>query len=686
MAKVNLIESPYSLLQLKGIGPKKIEVLQQLNIHTVEDLVLYLPTRYEDNTVIDLNQAEDQSNVTIEGQVYTAPVVAFFGRNKSKLTVHLMVNNIAVKCIFFNQPYLKKKIELNQTITVKGKWNRVKQEITGNRVFLNSQGTQTQENADVQLEPVYRIKEGIKQKQIRDQIRQALNDVTIHEWLTDELREKYKLETLDFTLNTLHHPKSKEDLLRARRTYAFTELFLFELRMQWLNRLEKSSDEAIEIDYDLDQVKSFIDRLPFELTEAQKSSVNEIFRDLKAPIRMHRLLQGDVGSGKTVVAAICMYALKTAGYQSALMVPTEILAEQHAESLIALFGDSMNVALLTGSVKGKKRKILLEQLENRTIDCLIGTHALIQDDVIFHNVGLVITDEQHRFGVNQRQLLREKGAMTNVLFMTATPIPRTLAISVFGEMDVSSIKQLPKGRKPIITTWAKHEQYDKVLMQMTSELKKGRQAYVICPLIESSEHLEDVQNVVALYESLQQYYGVSRVGLLHGKLSADEKDEVMQKFSNHEKDVLVSTTVVEVGVNVPNATFMMIYDADRFGLSTLHQLRGRVGRSDQQSYCVLIASPKTETGIERMTIMTQTTDGFELSERDLEMRGPGDFFGVKQSGLPDFLVANLVEDYRMLEVARDEAAELIQSGVFFENTYQHLRHFVEENLLHRSFD
>ena len=310
---------------------------------------------------------------------------------------------------------------------------------------------------------------------------------------------------------------------------------------------------------------------------------------------------------------------------------------------------------------------------------------MIQDDVIFHNVGLVITDEQHRFGVNQRQLL-EKRCNDECVIYDSNPDTKNTSNISFGEMDVSSIKQLPKGRKPIITTWAKHEQYDKVLMQMTSELKKGRQAYVICPLIESSEHLEDVQNVVALYESLQQYYGVSRVGLLHGKLSADEKDEVMQKFSNHEIDVLVSTTVVEVGVNVPNATFMMIYDADRFGLSTLHQLRGRVGRSDQQSYCVLIASPKTETGIERMTIMTQTTDGFELSERDLEMRGPGDFFGVKQSGLPDFLVANLVEDYRMLEVARDEAAELIQSGVFFENTYQHLRHFVEENLLHRSFD
>lgn len=682
MAKVNLIESPYPLNQIKGIGPKRLAVLQELNINTVEDLILYLPTRYEDNTVIDLNEAEDQSTVTVQGEVYSSPTVAFFGRNKSKLTVHIMVNQIAVKCVFFNQPYLKKKIELHGTVTVKGKWNRSKQEINGNRMFFNQQDNLN----DTQLEPVYRIKEDIKQKQLRDHIRQSLNDVVIHEWLSDELRNKYKLETLEFTLNHLHHPQGKQDLLRARRTYAFTELFMFELRMQWLNRLEKASDDAIEIEYDIQKVKAFIDSLPFELTDAQKTSVNEIFRDLKAPIRMHRLLQGDVGSGKTVVAAICMYALKTAGYQSALMVPTEILAEQHAESLIQLFGDTMNVALLTGSVKGKKRRILLEQLENGTIDCLIGTHALIQDDVTFDNVGLVITDEQHRFGVNQRQRLREKGAMTNVLFMTATPIPRTLAISVFGEMDVSSIKQLPKGRKPIITSWAKHEQYEQVLTQMTNELKKGRQAYVICPLIESSEHLEDVQNVVELFESLQQYYGENKVGLLHGKLSNEEKDEVMHRFSEHEIDILVSTTVVEVGVNVPNATFMMIYDADRFGLSTLHQLRGRVGRSEHQSYCVLIASPKTETGIERMTIMTQTTDGFELSERDLEMRGPGDFFGVKQSGLPDFLVANIVEDYRMLEVARDEAGELIQSGEFFNSNYDHLRHFIEDNLLDMSFD
>ena len=685
MSKVNLIDQPYALDQIKGLGPKRIAVLNELNIYNVEDLVLYLPVRYEDNSIVDLNEAEDQSTVTVTGEVYSTPTVAFFGRNRSKVTVHLLINNIAVKAVFFNQPYLKKKINLYDHVTVKGKWNRGKQEINGMRMFTT--GSEDLQNADgEQLDPVYRIKEGIKQKTMRDIIRKVLDDIEIREWLSEDLREKYKLESLATTIRALHYADNKKALLKARRTYAFTELFLFELRMQWLNRLEKASDEAIEINYDLAEVKKFIDDLPFELTDAQKHSVNEIFRDLKAPLRMHRLLQGDVGSGKTVVAALCMFALKTAGYQSALMVPTEILAEQHAESLTELFGDRMNVALLTGSVKGKKRKLLLEQLENGTIDCLIGTHALIQDDVSFNNVGLVITDEQHRFGVNQRQALREKGAMTNVLFMTATPIPRTLAISVFGEMDVSSIKQLPKGRKPIKTMWAKHEQYDTVLNQMTSELEKGRQAYVICPLIESSEHLEDVQNVVALYESLEEHYGVGRVGLLHGKMPADEKDDVMQRFNRHEIDILVSTTVVEVGVNVPNATFMIIYDADRFGLSTLHQLRGRVGRSDHQSYCVLIASPKTETGIERMNIMTQTTDGFELSERDLEMRGPGDFFGVKQSGLPDFLVANIVEDYRMLEVARDEAGELIQSGRFFTDEYAVLRNFVEENLLHTSFD
>ncbi|MEY8598046.1 ATP-dependent DNA helicase RecG [Mammaliicoccus lentus] len=679
MKKQHLIYTNHTLQELKGVGPKSLQLLNELNIHTLEDLVLYLPTRYEDESVINLNEASDGDVVTVTGEVYSSPTVAFFGRNRSKLTCHMMINNIAVKVTFFNQPYLKKRLVMGETVTVKGKWEHKKQIITGQKVMA-----ERQEGGNT-LTPIYRLKEGLKQKQLNKYIEQALSLVDIDEWLSEDLISKYKLMSLKDVIPILHRPIEFDYLKMARRTFAFNELFLFQLKMKWLSKLEKEANKIEGLNYNVQDVKEFIDTLPFELTDAQKSSVNEIFRDLKAPIKMHRLLQGDVGSGKTVVAAIAIYAMFNANKQSALMVPTEILAEQHAISLDELFGGRLNVALLTSSVKGKKRKLLLEQLRAGQVDILVGTHALIQDDVEFNDIGLVIIDEQHRFGVNQRKKLREKGADTNVLFMTATPIPRTLSISAFGEMDVSSIKQMPKGRKEIITSWAKHDEIDSVLNQLNSEIVKGRQAYVICPLIEESEAL-DVQNVTAIYEQLQLKFGSEKVGLLHGKMTSDEKDHIMNRFSNNEIAILVSTTVVEVGVNVPNATFMIIYDADRFGLSTLHQLRGRVGRSNHQSYCTLVASPKTESGVERMHIMTESTDGFYLSERDLEMRGPGDFFGVKQSGLPDFRVANIVEDYRMLEVARDEASELVQSGEFFKPKYDKLRLLVQETMEEQNFD
>ena len=679
MKKQHLIYTNHTLQELKGVGPKSLQLLNELNIHTLEDLVLYLPTRYEDESVINLNEASDGDVVTVTGEVYSSPTVAFFGRNRSKLTCHMMINNIAVKVTFFNQPYLKKRLVMGETVTVKGKWEQKKQIITGQKVMA-----ERQEGGNT-LTPIYRLKEGLKQKQLNKYIEQALSLVDIDEWLSEDLISKYKLMSLKDVIPILHRPIEFDYLKMARRTFAFNELFLFQLKMKWLSKLEKEANKIEGLNYNVQDVKEFIDTLPFELTDAQKSSVNEIFRDLKAPIKMHRLLQGDVGSGKTVVAAITIYAMFNANKQSALMVPTEILAEQHAISLDELFGGRLNVALLTSSVKGKKRKLLLEQLRAGQVDILVGTHALIQDDVEFNDIGLVIIDEQHRFGVNQRKKLREKGADTNVLFMTATPIPRTLSISAFGEMDVSSIKQMPKGRKEIITSWAKHDEIDSVLNQLNSEIVKGRQAYVICPLIEESEAL-DVQNVTAIYEQLQLKFGSEKVGLLHGKMTSDEKDHIMNRFSNNEIAILVSTTVVEVGVNVPNATFMIIYDADRFGLSTLHQLRGRVGRSNHQSYCTLVASPKTESGVERMHIMTESTDGFYLSERDLEMRGPGDFFGVKQSGLPDFRVANIVEDYRMLEVARDEASELVQSGEFFKPKYDKLRLLVQETMEEQNFD
>lgn len=433
------------------------------------------------------------------------------------------------------------------------------------------------------------------------------------------------------------------------------------MQLQGLKKAEKSEKNGLEILYDVERLKQFTKKLPFELTMAQKRVTNEICRDLRNPHHMQRLLQGDVGSGKTVVAAIALYATVTAGFQGALMVPTEILAQQHMESLSQLFDpNEVTVALLTGSTKAKERRELLERLENGEIDIVVGTHALIQEGVAFQNLGLVITDEQHRFGVNQRKVLREKGWRPDVLFMTATPIPRTLAITAYGEMDVSVIDELPAGRIPIETRWVRTPQLDSVLEWTYKELRRGHQMYVICPLIEESEAL-DVKNAVEIYEKLRELFAPEyEVGLLHGKMKNQEKDQIMETFKENQLQILVSTTVIEVGVNVPNATVMLIMDADRFGLAQLHQLRGRVGRGSEASYCILVANPKNELGVERMKIMTETTNGFILSEKDLELRGPGEVFGFRQSGLPEFAIADLVTDGNVLEVAREEAAAIWQ--------------------------
>jgi len=394
---------------------------------------------------------------------------------------------------------------------------------------------------------------------------------------------------------------------------------------------------------------------------------------------MNRLLQGDVGSGKTIIAAIALYASVRSGFQGALMVPTEILAEQHLRSLVRLFEPfGISVGLLTGSVTGRKRKELLASLQMGMIDVVVGTHALIQDEVFFRNLGLVVTDEQHRFGVNQRSVLRRKGYNPDVLTMTATPIPRTLAITAFGDMDVSTITERPKGRIPITTYWVKHSLMDRVLGFISKEVDQGRQTYLICPLIEESEKI-DVQNVIDLHVQMQQAFPTYRVGILHGRMTPAEKEEIMQAFNNNEVQLLVSTTVVEVGVDVPNATLMIIMDADRFGLSQLHQLRGRVGRGKHASFCILIADPKSEIGQERMQVMTETDDGFEVSRRDLDLRGPGDFFGTKQSGLPEFRLADMVSDFAVLEQARDDVSILVGDASFWTSaSYEPLRNYLQQ--------
>ena len=449
-----------------------------------------------------------------------------------------------------------------------------------------------------------------------------------------------------------------------------TELLFFQLQLQVLKEENRSVGQGIVLDWDKKKLKALQAKLPFTLTEAQERSLNEILADMRSPYHMNRLLQGDVGSGKTVVAGLAMYAAVTAGKRAALMVPTEILAEQHLQSLTSLF-PSLRILLLTGSLKAAERRERLELIQTGQVDLIVGTHALIQEGVHFHDLGLVIIDEQHRFGVDQRRILREKGQNPDVLMMTATPIPRTLAITAFGDMDVSIIDQMPAGRKEIITRWVKHQQLNLVLDWLVKEIQKGSQAYVISPLIEESEAL-DLKNAIALEEELIAYFGDrARIALLHGKMKGEEKEAIMQAFKQGEIDLLVSTTVIEVGVNVPNATVMIIMDADRFGLSQLHQLRGRVGRGDKQSYAVLVANPKTESGKRRMKIMTETTNGFVLAEEDLKLRGSGEIFGTRQSGIPEFQVANLIEDYPILEEARKVAIQVVTTPNWRENPDWH---------------
>ncbi|MEK3952990.1 ATP-dependent DNA helicase RecG [Psychrobacillus sp. FSL K6-1464] len=650
---------------LKGVGSSTANALQDLGIVTLEDLVMTFPYRHEDFRLKNLAETAHNERVTVEGRVESEPSLLFLGKNKSRMQVRILAGQHLIKAVFFNQGYLKDKIIPGSIVTVSGKWDRGRQVIN---VSTFSIGPKT----DLQdFEPVYSLKGSINQKTFRKFMRQALDHLkgSLVDPLPDSIRLPYRLPGISDALEGIHFPLDAEHSKDARRRFVYEELLVFQLKMQAIKKVRKEQNLGNGIAFHNDLVKKLIETLPYELTDAQKRVVNEICRDLREPHRMNRLLQGDVGSGKTIVAAICLYAVITAGYQGALMAPTEILAEQHASSLdewLAPIG--VRIALLTGSTKTKARRAVLENLAAGTIDLLIGTHALIQPDVVFKKLGLVITDEQHRFGVEQRRVLKDKGENPDVLFMTATPIPRTLAITAFGEMDVSIIDEMPAGRKKIETHWMKPDQLHKLIARLKSELATGRQAYIICPLIEESEKL-DVQNAVDVYNMMtEELRGTSTVGLMHGRLHSDEKEQVMRDFSEGGIQVLVSTTVVEVGVNVPNATFMIIFDAERFGLAQLHQLRGRVGRGEHQSFCVLLADPKSEEGKERMVSMTETNDGFILAEKDLELRGPGDFFGKQQSGLPEFKVADLVHDYRALNTAKVDAERLLDSKEFWDSS------------------
>lgn len=657
---IPLSQCPVTMV--KGVSALKQTELHAFGIFTVADLLDYFPFRYEDFHLRRLSDVKDGDKVTVEGRIMSQPVLQRYGR-KSRLTCRVLVEEWLITATWFNRPYLREQLEQGRDIVLTGKWDQRRMQLTVSTSEFPDKGTSRIDT----LQPVYSVGGKITQAWMRKTIAQALQQFgeAMTEPLPPEMLRRYRLMPRKQAVRAMHVPHDVEEGKQARRRLVYEELLLFQLKLHAFRALTRERSDGVAFMVDNATVRQFTRSLPFELTDGQKQAITDILHDMRQPSCMNRLLQGDVGSGKTVVAATALYAAVRAGYQGALMVPTEILAEQHMRSLTKLFEPhGIEVELLTGSLTERKRRDVLAALQMGMIDILVGTHALIQEDVHYRKLGLVITDEQHRFGVNQRSILRRKGWNPDVLTMTATPIPRTLAITVFGDLDVSSIRERPAGRKPIKTYWVKHDMLDRVLGFIRREAEAGHQAYVICPLIEESDKL-DVQNAIDVHVQMQQAFPDLPVGLLHGRMTPAEKDEAMRSFSAGETKVLVSTTVIEVGVDVPNATLMIVMDAERFGLSQLHQLRGRVGRGGHQSYCVLIADPKSEVGQERMRIMTETEDGFELSQRDLELRGPGDFFGTKQSGLPEFKLADMANDYAVLEQARDDAAALIRSETFW---------------------
>lgn len=644
-----------SVSKLKGVGAKRQQVLKELGILTVYDLLTYFPFRYQDMTVKTIEKIEDKEKVVLKGTAVSEAIVNYMGYKKSRLQFRIDVEGVIISITFFNQPYLKDHVIGGEEIYVYGTWNLARKSLNGIKILSNNLGEQGHE-------AIYPANKNIKASTIFQLIQTAWEDYhfLFQPILPQTIMTKYDLMDFPQAVEKIHFPKNSKEMSKARYSLIFIELLLYQLKLLTLNQGRRKTKKGQVAKFDVNRLKAFSKRLDFELTQAQKKVINEICKDFLMPFQMNRLLQGDVGSGKTIVAASTILAMKTAGLQSALMAPTEILADQHYESFKDHFNPKdLTLDLLTSSTPAYQRRDILTKLQSGELDLLIGTHALIQDDVKFNNLNYIIIDEQHRFGVNQRRLLRQKGQDPNVLYMTATPIPRTLSITAYGEMDLSIIDELPKGRKPVKTTWIRPPQFRHLKNFLLKELSQGSQAYVISALIDESEFVES-ENAHNLYQVyLEMVEGQYQVGLLHGQMSTSEKDQVMKEFELGTIDILVSTTVVEVGVNVPNATMMVIHDADKFGLAQLHQLRGRVGRGEKASHCILIAQPKSEVGVERMKIMTETHDGFELSEKDLKMRGAGDIFGSQQSGLPQFKIANLIEDQKLLQIAREEAILIV---------------------------
>lgn len=647
-----------SVATIKGVGPKKLEKLNSLNIETVEDLLFYFPRTYEDRTTfLNLKDVQGEVKASFKVRVTGVNRNSYIRRNMHILSFDVEDGTGKGTMTFFNQPFLKNSIKIGGIYNVYGKAVRER--------FITKISSPIAEKAGENLKtggivPKYALKKGVTNNEIVKLIREV--NVSLPEVLPDYLIKKYALLSRNIAVKTMHFPDDLETLEKARKRLAFEELFLLQFALLTLkdnNRSEKSiklNDNA--------KLKNFMDNLPFKLTEGQDKSLNEIINDLKSEKRMNRLLQGDVGSGKTIVAVIAMYFAYINGYQSTLMAPTEILAQQHYESVCELFkGENINVGLLTSSVSKKDREEILAKVRSGEIQMLIGTHSLINDEVVFKNLALTITDEQHRFGVKQRNTLQDKNQLANTLVMTATPIPRTLSLVLYGDLDISVIDTMPPGRKEIKTYGINSKMIDRALNFIKSEIEKGRQAYIICPLIDESEYMESLNSVIKTYENLRDKYFHEDVKLLHGQMKSEEKEEILNDFRDNKVKVIVSTTVIEVGINVPNATVMMVLNSERFGLAQLHQLRGRVGRGEHQSYCILHNGSSSVKSWERTKVMEKSSDGFFIANEDLRLRGPGEIFGTRQHGIPELMVSDFSTDYNILSHANIEASDIISGKV-----------------------
>ena len=643
------------LINIKGIGPKTLELLNKVNIFSIDDLVRYYPYRYNIYTPSNILDASPEETIVVTGTVTSNANVFYIRRGFTRLTFSLETNNINIKVVIFNREFYKKLIGVGKTISLIGKYDKLKNTFVCADIKFKP-------ILKTEVEPVYHMVSGLSKSTLIKSIDVALDNSEINEIVPTTISSKYELMNTYDAIKEIHHPSDSKKLKDAKIKLKYEELFEFMFKINLIKFKNQIFDDFVVKDIDDDTIKKVLSYVPFELTEDQLSAFNDIVSDFKGIKRMNRLILGDVGSGKTIVSFLSILLNHECGYQSALLAPTEVLAEQHYNNFKSLFKDlDINVELLVGSVTKKEKEDIIKRLEDGSVDVLIGTHAILEDNVVFDNLGLVITDEQHRFGVNQRNVLKNKGQFVDVLYMSATPIPRTYALTIYGDMDISMIKQKPSGRKDIITEQYKFDDIKKVMNSLLKQIQECHQAYVIAPLIEKEdEETNELNDLKEIKKTLQEYLPSDiTIDILHGKMKNVEKDKVMNNFKEGNSNILLSTTVVEVGVDVKNATVITIFNAERFGLATLHQLRGRVGRNDLQSYCYLLSDKDSE----RLNVLCESNDGFYISEKDFELRGSGDLFGTRQSGDMVFKIANLQTDYKILLQCKKDSEEFIQDNI-----------------------